>query len=143
MSSSRKIKACWTCRLRKKKCDGTRPQCSPCNSLSIPCHGYGPKPEWMNYDETQREVAESLKQVVKQTSRRRATAPINNGSKGVVRLAPKSLEESSGDSASSPSLGFPSNTMPSIESEIWLEGVREIPKIRNVIAPISCNTESG
>jgi hypothetical protein len=42
---------CWTCRLRKKKCDEERPCCNTCKSLTITCHGYGPRPSWMSNPE--------------------------------------------------------------------------------------------
>lgn len=40
--------SCWTCRLRRKKCDESRPSCSTCKFLELSCHGYGKKPEWMD-----------------------------------------------------------------------------------------------
>ncbi|KAJ7067197.1 fungal-specific transcription factor domain-containing protein [Mycena amicta] len=42
--------ACWTCRLRRKKCDENREgdSCHTCIRLTIDCLGWGPKrPEWM------------------------------------------------------------------------------------------------
>lgn len=44
--SIRSTQGCWTCRLRKKKCDEQRPGCSRCASVDIQCH-YGPRPEWI------------------------------------------------------------------------------------------------
>ncbi|KAJ7745738.1 fungal-specific transcription factor domain-containing protein [Mycena metata] len=41
---------CWTCRLRRKKCDENRQgnSCQTCIRLTIQCLGWGPKrPEWM------------------------------------------------------------------------------------------------
>ncbi|KAI6042544.1 fungal-specific transcription factor domain-containing protein [Pisolithus marmoratus] len=41
---------CWTCRLRRKKCDEQREgdSCHTCNRLKIKCLGWGPKrPDWM------------------------------------------------------------------------------------------------
>ncbi|GLB40340.1 putative fungal specific transcription factor [Lyophyllum shimeji] len=41
---------CWTCRLRRKKCDEQREgdSCRTCRRLTIECLGWGPKrPEWM------------------------------------------------------------------------------------------------
>lgn len=82
---------CWTCRLRKKKCDEGRPRCSTCETLSITCYGFGPKPDWMNGGEKERSVANNIKDVVKHTSRRKA----KNHAKGnghIVNIAPKSLD---------------------------------------------------
>ncbi|KAJ8066602.1 hypothetical protein OCU04_005649 [Sclerotinia nivalis] len=63
---------CWTCRLRKKKCDERKPSpCSICESLAITCYGYGAKPEWMDNGLKEKEMANSIKQIVKHTSRRK------------------------------------------------------------------------
>src|SRR5271156_6485869 len=46
--------ACWTCRVRKKKCSGPSVAlptiCSICNELRIPCYGFGDaaKPSWLD-----------------------------------------------------------------------------------------------
>ncbi|TVY56877.1 Pestheic acid cluster transcriptional regulator 3 [Lachnellula cervina] len=110
MSGPLRSKAgCWTCRLRKKKCDEKHPFCSTCEALTITCYGYGPKPDWMDNGEEEKAMAHSIKQVVKHTSRRkgRLGASINQlqdryGKKPrshVVNIAPKSLD---GSSSSSP-----------------------------------------
>jgi hypothetical protein len=69
----RSKQGCWTCRLRKKKCDERRDICSTCESLTITCYGYGNKPDWMDNGEKERAMANSIKQIVKHTSRRKAT----------------------------------------------------------------------
>ncbi|KAF7328044.1 Zn(2)-C6 fungal-type domain-containing protein [Mycena kentingensis (nom. inval.)] len=49
-SSSSSKGGCWTCRLRRKKCDENREgdSCHTCIRLTIECLGWGPKrPEWM------------------------------------------------------------------------------------------------
>ncbi|KAJ6532035.1 fungal-specific transcription factor domain-containing protein [Mycena capillaripes] len=49
-SSSASKGGCWTCRLRRKKCDENREgnSCQTCIRLTIQCLGWGPKrPEWM------------------------------------------------------------------------------------------------
>lgn len=100
---------CWTCRLRKKKCDEGRPYCSTCDSLSIPCYGYGPKPEWMDHGDQERAVADTLKQTVKRTSRRKAPAVVPKRPGPVVKIAPKLPKNGSGESSSS----SPANPPPS------------------------------
>jgi hypothetical protein len=70
----RSKQGCWTCRLRKKKCDERPDICSTCESLTITCYGYGNKPDWMDNGEKERAMATSFKQIVKHTSRRKATA---------------------------------------------------------------------
>jgi hypothetical protein len=67
----RSKQGCWTCRLRKKKCDEGQPQCSTCESLSITCYGYGPKPLWMDDGERQRAVIEEFKQKIRSTTRQK------------------------------------------------------------------------
>ncbi|KAK9238080.1 fungal-specific transcription factor domain-containing protein [Lipomyces kononenkoae] len=98
----RNKQGCWTCRLRKKKCDEGRPHCSTCESLSITCYGYGPKPDWMDHAEKERAVANSLKQIVKHTSRRTMTSKFANKLRPIVRIAPKSSSGSVENSSSSP-----------------------------------------
>ncbi|KAH7126388.1 fungal-specific transcription factor domain-containing protein [Dactylonectria estremocensis] len=45
---SRSTDGCWTCRIRHRKCDELRPICKECSDRSISCHGYGPKPGWVD-----------------------------------------------------------------------------------------------
>ncbi|KAK1960858.1 hypothetical protein LY78DRAFT_562999, partial [Colletotrichum sublineola] len=52
---------CWTCRLRRKKCDETRQVCQTCTSLGITCYGYGPRPAWMDRGSLEKEKAQSIK----------------------------------------------------------------------------------
>jgi hypothetical protein len=65
--AGRSMYGCWTCRLRKKKCDETRPLCSACISLELECHGYGPKPQWMDNGILQKDQASKIRRVVQQT----------------------------------------------------------------------------
>jgi hypothetical protein len=70
--------ACWTCKLRRKKCDEARPTCGDCDSLEIACT-YGPKPPWMNSGDQQRHRAVSLKNEIKRKAAyRREKANIDN-----------------------------------------------------------------
>ncbi|KAL2061430.1 hypothetical protein VTL71DRAFT_7703 [Oculimacula yallundae] len=69
MSSSRSRSGCWTCKIRKKKCDDGRPICGPCSFRDITCHGYGERPQFMydsaeqkiELEKIQKDVGESLK----------------------------------------------------------------------------------
>ncbi|KAF1836435.1 hypothetical protein BDW02DRAFT_546039 [Decorospora gaudefroyi] len=63
---ARSNNGCWTCRLRRKKCDEIRPFCSPCMSLDLECHGYGPRPVWMDNGVLQKAQAARLKRLVSQ-----------------------------------------------------------------------------
>lgn len=56
---------CWTCRLRRKKCDEHRPICISCATLEIDCLYSEVKPDWMDGGEQQKERAEILKAEVK------------------------------------------------------------------------------
>ncbi|KAK8847335.1 hypothetical protein IAR55_005192 [Kwoniella newhampshirensis] len=62
---------CITCRLRKKRCDETKPICATCSRLGIECLGYGAKrPDWLR----EKDNAEKAKSQIKQTvSSRRAS----------------------------------------------------------------------
>lgn len=92
---------CWTCRLRKKKCDEGHPQCSACESLSITCHGYGSKPDWMDGGDDERAVANGIKEIVKQTSRRKTAQSIKQ--RDPPKIAPKSTSLSESSSSPLPS----------------------------------------
>jgi len=94
----RNRQGCWTCRLRKKKCDEGRPQCLLCESLSITCYGYGPKPDWMDNGEKEKAIANELKEIVKHTSRRKDTAKSTKRHESVSKLVPKSTNSENSSS---------------------------------------------
>ncbi|KAH6987660.1 fungal-specific transcription factor domain-containing protein [Ilyonectria sp. MPI-CAGE-AT-0026] len=105
----RSKQGCWTCRLRKKKCDERQPACSVCESLLITCYGYGPKPEWMDDAEEEKAMISSIKQIVKHTSRRRGRRDTPqtqiqrvDNDQNVQNLAPTPVSKVQG--ASSPNL---------------------------------------
>lgn len=56
---------CWTCKLRKKKCDEGQPSCASCLSLGIDCHGYGPRPAWMDGGSAEKAQLETWRLKVK------------------------------------------------------------------------------
>jgi hypothetical protein len=58
--------ACWTCRLRRKKCDEKFPVCSACTSLAVPCYGYDPKPAWADGGVRQKAKAEELQIIIRE-----------------------------------------------------------------------------
>ncbi|KAI0136243.1 fungal-specific transcription factor domain-containing protein [Xylariales sp. AK1849] len=64
--ASRSTHGCWTCRLRKKKCDENRPSCFRCTSLHIVCDGYGPRPYWMDRGDLQRAQARYKTRIIAQ-----------------------------------------------------------------------------
>ncbi|KAI1310105.1 fungal-specific transcription factor domain-containing protein [Xylaria venustula] len=63
---------CWTCKLRRKKCDENQPVCRTCECLRIPCEGYGPKPIWMDRGPLEKETAERVKIAVAQNGQKGA-----------------------------------------------------------------------
>lgn len=42
--------------------------CLTCNSLAVTCHRYGPKPEWMDGKRREKDMAETIRCVVKETT---------------------------------------------------------------------------
>ncbi|KAI0203545.1 fungal-specific transcription factor domain-containing protein [Astrocystis sublimbata] len=65
----RSSQGCWTCRLRRKKCDEARPVCVACGGLEIDCHYSDAKPEWMDGGVREKQMADEVKVMV----RRKAT----------------------------------------------------------------------
>ena len=67
----RSFNGCWTCRLRRKKCNEIRPICGICASLNVTCHFSDEKPVWMDGGERQKEAAARLKSDIRQRPHRR------------------------------------------------------------------------
>ena len=62
MSTAQRSKTgCWTCRLRRKKCNEGGPPCANCEARGVFCHGYGPKPPWKDRGEKEKEQASMLR----------------------------------------------------------------------------------
>ncbi|KAL1961390.1 hypothetical protein VTO42DRAFT_118 [Malbranchea cinnamomea] len=83
---------CWTCRLRRKKCDEKEPICSPCLGLGLTCHRSRQKPVWM--DGGAREKAERVRvkmAVAKAVKKRRKAmgAHYRNCNSGPPKSAPE------------------------------------------------------
>ncbi|KAH8817350.1 fungal-specific transcription factor domain-containing protein [Xylogone sp. PMI_703] len=72
MPDHRSTLGCWTCRLRRKKCDEVHPCCSACRNLEIECDGYGPKPDWMDGGAKERLHLEELKRSIKRARGQRS-----------------------------------------------------------------------
>ena len=63
-------RGCWSCRARRKRCDGRLPRCNTCDRLGINCAGFGTsRPSWMDGGAEQRAYCGWLKDVVKSTRR--------------------------------------------------------------------------
>lgn len=61
---------CWTCKLRHRKCDLQTPVCRECSDRSIPCHGYGAKPAWMDGAAAERQELVCIKKAVTRNSQK-------------------------------------------------------------------------
>ncbi|KAJ5281862.1 hypothetical protein N7478_007234 [Penicillium angulare] len=62
---SRPHTGCWTCRLRRKRCDGALPQCQNCTGLDITCDRSPTRPIWMDGGLREKEKTEAIKQQIK------------------------------------------------------------------------------
>lgn len=62
---------CWTCRIRRKKCDENRQACDVCRLLQIHCYGYGQKPSWMDGGREEKLEIERIKRTVKKNRQHR------------------------------------------------------------------------
>jgi hypothetical protein len=103
--------ACWTCKLRRKKCDETLPVCSACTSLAVPCYGYNPKPAWADGGEKQKAKAEELQIIIRELaslrrrSRKQRLGPGASSSRGVENNDDKSFDVSALESVMNTEVG--------------------------------------
>ncbi|EXJ65358.1 hypothetical protein A1O7_01699 [Cladophialophora yegresii CBS 114405] len=56
---------CFTCRLRRKKCDEGKPKCKACRHLGLDCEYK--RPQWWSNNETRRKQKEHIKTIIKKT----------------------------------------------------------------------------
>jgi hypothetical protein len=77
---TRSRQGCWTCRLRKKKCDESHPSCSTCIGLKLTCYGYGLRPDWMDGGRLQQKQAIHVKHIIKQNSKKQWYRDLQRGS---------------------------------------------------------------
>ncbi|KAF4632248.1 hypothetical protein G7Y89_g5881 [Cudoniella acicularis] len=69
-SRSRSAHGCWTCRLRRKKCDETGPECIVCRERGLQCAGFAAvKPRWMDGGARQEAVHQEIKATVASVTR--------------------------------------------------------------------------
>jgi hypothetical protein len=86
-STIRTSNGCWTCRLRRKKCDKNQPVCDACAALHITCHYDQDKPPWMDGGVRQEEMAERLKREVKEKAHHRHEERATHGSTSGGRVS--------------------------------------------------------
>ncbi|KAI0417995.1 fungal-specific transcription factor domain-containing protein [Xylaria grammica] len=80
----RSSNGCWTCRLRRKKCDEQHPVCDACDALDLTCYYGQEKPDWMDGGARQEEMAELLRRKVKERGHRRFGSHNRAGLTGVT-----------------------------------------------------------
>ncbi|KAK0632618.1 fungal-specific transcription factor domain-containing protein [Immersiella caudata] len=113
-SKTRSSEGCWTCRLRRKKCDEVRPVCNACGALEIDCLYSDEKPEWMDNGPLQKEKADWLKQDVKlKASRRRERRYLQALEHGIETLDVSRTEADSSDSGDASFVQTPALPPPS------------------------------
>ncbi|KAF8852922.1 hypothetical protein BDZ45DRAFT_599305 [Acephala macrosclerotiorum] len=91
---SRSRSGCWTCRLRRKKCDERRPGCETCEKLGIKCEAYGSRPAWMDGGEAEKAKSAEVRRDIKSATRRDGCSIASSGSHGLGRTP---ASDSSGD----------------------------------------------
>jgi C6 transcription factor Pro1 len=75
----RSANPCWTCRVRRKRCDKRQPVCEACALLFITCHTGHDKPVWMDGGVQQEEMVERLKREVKDKAHWRRAVHTGSG----------------------------------------------------------------
>lgn len=68
MIKLRSTTGCWTCRLRRKKCDEEQPICSTCATHDLTCFNGKEKPRWMDGRNNEKEQLEKIKNLVKKSA---------------------------------------------------------------------------
>jgi hypothetical protein len=56
---------CFTCRLRRKKCDEGKSKCKACRHLGLDCEYK--RPHWWGNNESRRKQKEHIKSIIKRT----------------------------------------------------------------------------
>ncbi|KAI0394126.1 hypothetical protein F5Y17DRAFT_270151 [Xylariaceae sp. FL0594] len=91
MGQPRSESVCWTCRARRKRCDGERPCCGTCCRLEISCAGFDASPpHWMDGGVLQKAYSKELKGLIKKR-RRRSSSTQELSQLAHVTNAPSSL----------------------------------------------------
>ena len=107
--ASRSLRGCWTCRLRRKKCDEAHPSCQTCINLELDCSGYDSKPDWLDGGPSQTLLQHDIKMRVKKTVSRKRVVRLTQGKRrGCVATTEDSAidTDSIGSNHSSVSVDF-------------------------------------
>ncbi|KIX06992.1 uncharacterized protein Z518_04968 [Rhinocladiella mackenziei CBS 650.93] len=82
---------CFTCRLRRKKCDEGKPKCKACRHLGLDCEYK--RPHWWSNNETRRKQKEHIKIIIKRTkTNEKSLGP--QGQYALAQMARASSEDS-------------------------------------------------
>ncbi|KAK4063740.1 transcriptional regulator family: Fungal Specific TF [Trichoderma harzianum] len=147
VSGTRSANGCWTCRLRRKKCDEAKPMCEICTSLALTCHGYGSRPIWMDGQSKEREMSALIRDMVKTAAnqKRRVAMQRRHQNPQITRRIPTSISTGTGvtsDSQPSPPLPKLSSTARVLSSPPQTSASEEgMPHTVDVSPPI-LNTDA-
>lgn len=94
-TETRSQDGCWSCRLRKKKCDERRPICTECMCLGLDCHGFGTRPAWMDRGARQKAQAAKMKEKLAQLTKSRRHKQVRTQNDWVAKQPPNSHTERS------------------------------------------------
>ncbi|KAK9421386.1 putative Zn(2)-C6 fungal-type domain-containing protein [Seiridium unicorne] len=108
------LESCWTCRLRHKKCDETRPTCRTCADLGLSCYSSETRPDWLYGGSRQHAVAQRLKAEVKTKARQR------RGQKALRRIQANLLDASGSAESHNGPTPPPSTASPILSEQIQL-----------------------
>ncbi|PTB35252.1 hypothetical protein M441DRAFT_205335 [Trichoderma asperellum CBS 433.97] len=83
--AEKRCNGCWTCRLRRKRCDERRPECANCSGLQITCHYGMRRPTWFDGAKRQEAMAAQIKSQIKEQAGYRRER--HHASTGAARFA--------------------------------------------------------
>ncbi|KIW42004.1 hypothetical protein, variant [Exophiala oligosperma] len=92
---------CFTCRLRRKKCDEAKPKCKACRNLGLDCEYK--RPHWWINNENRRQQKEHIKTVIKTTKTNEKTMAAAQSAYGTRGSSDTSPDASSYDPNFDPS----------------------------------------
>ncbi|TGO40574.1 hypothetical protein BHYA_0035g00480 [Botrytis hyacinthi] len=111
----RSNRGCWTCRIRKKKCDEIQPGCSRCKDVNVECH-YGPKPKWIDDPKFAKEELEKIKAVVAASASKKRAAFRARKNTGSISSVPKSPKSHSTNTSATTKIAKKGDDLPSVEN---------------------------
>ncbi|TGO55302.1 hypothetical protein BOTNAR_0248g00180 [Botryotinia narcissicola] len=111
----RSNRGCWTCRIRKKKCDEIQPGCSRCKDVNVECH-YGPKPKWIDDPKFAKEELEKIKAIVAASASKKRAAFRARKNTGSISSVPKSPKSPSTSTSTTTKIAKKGDDLPSVEN---------------------------